>query len=347
MRTTIKKIFLVPLTCAALVFSVIGCGKSDHSVGSPDADNAGVTYGVPAKENIQNEFEVMRTKTGYEDAINQIKKSAIFNKANFDTDEFIKMHGQHISNWSGKIDTIATSHGGRDAWVKIVSSNGAIYRMHDILNSSSIYRQLDNLVEGQNVQFTGVIQSRGAGKWESSLTERGSLKDPEFNIEFEIISALKNGVFVNPTMEEIKTGMDRASLAKEAESLASPGADANQPADDSLVIDGRVRNEENWRQPSGDVIVDTNARGSPSFDCAKARSTAEKIICSDDQLSSLDTELAGLLAQAKQESSDKKNLLEETRAAWNFREVNCKDKSCLLDWYADRKQTYMTEINKF
>jgi hypothetical protein len=30
-----------------------------------------------------------------------------------------------------------------------------------------------------------------------------------------------------------------------------------------------------------------------------------------------------------------------------FREVNCKDKSCLIDWYASRKQAYITEINKF
>ncbi len=122
----------------------------------------------------------------------------------------------------------------------------------------------------------------------------------------------------------------------------------NQPMPENAV---RTAPEKEITQlkpvPSMTKTDEQARRQGPSFDCTKARSAAEKIICSDDQLSSLDTELAGLLAQAKQESSDKKNLLDETRAAWNFREVNCKDKSCLLDWYADRKQTYMTEINKF
>jgi hypothetical protein len=84
----------------------------------------------------------------------------------------------------------------------------------------------------------------------------------------------------------------------------------------------------------------------PSFDCKLAKSPVENLIYADDDLSALDRELADLLAQAKQESADTQKLLFETRAAWNWREKNCRDKECLLTWYAERKNVYSTAIQE-
>ncbi|MDB5901019.1 MAG: hypothetical protein JWP41_4621, partial [Ramlibacter sp.] len=45
-------------------------------------------------------------------------------------------------------------------------------------------------------------------------------------------------------------------------------------------------------------------RTSPSFDCAKARSTTEKLICGDEELARMDRELGGLHHRAKQAAAD-------------------------------------------
>ncbi|WP_150670662.1 hypothetical protein [Pandoraea anhela] len=72
-----------------------------------------------------------------------------------------------------------------------------------------------------------------------------------------------------------------------------------------------------------------------SFDCTKAQSNAERIICSDPQLASADVELAALFANARAAVSDQDTFRERARAAWRYREKNCHDRECLVRWYAD------------
>lgn len=79
---------------------------------------------------------------------------------------------------------------------------------------------------------------------------------------------------------------------------------------------------------------------SPSFDCRKAKSRAEKLICADSQLSSLDRELNNYYIQAKKISFDKENFKKETESAWIKREKECFDKNCLVNWYVSRKLHY-------
>jgi DNA-directed RNA polymerase subunit RPC12/RpoP len=99
-------------------------------------------------------------------------------------------------------------------------------------------------------------------------------------------------------------------------------------------------------QPAPSQPAPQPALRSTSFDCRRAKSTPEQLICADDDLSALDRELADILAQAKQESADTQKLLFETRAAWNWREKNCRDKECLLNWYADRKGVYTAALRE-
>ena len=65
-------------------------------------------------------------------------------------------------------------------------------------------------------------------------------------------------------------------------------------------------------------IVSTSVSAA-SFDCAKASTKVEKFICSDDDLSQLDNELAKLYASVKRQSSDivnqQKNWLRQNRDA--------------------------------
>lgn len=74
-----------------------------------------------------------------------------------------------------------------------------------------------------------------------------------------------------------------------------------------------------------------------SFDCTKARSDAERLICSDPELAADDVLLAGIYAKAKAAAKDQATFRERTRAQWNFRERQCHDRECLARWYADQK----------
>ncbi|WP_325001182.1 hypothetical protein [Ramlibacter sp.] len=82
----------------------------------------------------------------------------------------------------------------------------------------------------------------------------------------------------------------------------------------------------------------TAERVAPSFDCTRARSTSEKLICSDAQLARLDRELGRLHARAKAAASDPAAFKRAGDAEWLRRERECRDRECLLAWYAKRRE---------
>lgn len=75
-----------------------------------------------------------------------------------------------------------------------------------------------------------------------------------------------------------------------------------------------------------------------SFDCTKARSIPEYLICHDPDLAAADRDLATVYLQAKGAVTDKAAFTERVRKQWNFREKNCRDKECLVSWYAYQKR---------
>jgi len=82
----------------------------------------------------------------------------------------------------------------------------------------------------------------------------------------------------------------------------------------------------------------TKADAQPSFDCGKAKSFSERLICGNPELAALDRGLAqhfdfvrGSLAEA-----DRKAFATEARKAWQAREAHCRDAACLTEWYRTR-----------
>lgn len=75
----------------------------------------------------------------------------------------------------------------------------------------------------------------------------------------------------------------------------------------------------------------------PSFDCAKASSINEKLICSDAELAALDNELDAVYKQAKAKVADPAAFKQITVDAWRMREAQCQDKACLVRWYTERE----------
>lgn len=82
-----------------------------------------------------------------------------------------------------------------------------------------------------------------------------------------------------------------------------------------------------------------------SFDCAKARSRAEILICSDPELSSMDDDLAKIYSKAKSLAPSPADFKSQGEREWKKRETTCFDKQCLLAWYSQRRDQLMSIIN--
>lgn len=91
--------------------------------------------------------------------------------------------------------------------------------------------------------------------------------------------------------------------------------------------------------PSSASVTTTPAAPSfaASFDCTKAHSDAEHLICGDAELAAADVELAGIYTKAKAAATDQAAFRERTRAQWIYREKTCHDRECVARWYADQK----------
>jgi uncharacterized protein YecT (DUF1311 family) len=74
----------------------------------------------------------------------------------------------------------------------------------------------------------------------------------------------------------------------------------------------------------------------PSFDCAKASSSQERMICADRELSKLDVQMAGAYADARQKSTDANALKAEQKQWLKNTQRSCSDKACLIGAYTSR-----------
>lgn len=87
------------------------------------------------------------------------------------------------------------------------------------------------------------------------------------------------------------------------------------------------------------VLSVCNLGVAASFDCAKAKSKMEKLICSDAQLSHLDEELNASYARVRDGFSDKK-FLTTWQHDWltSYGVSDCPDATCLRKAFVSRKQ---------
>ncbi|EOC9629733.1 lysozyme inhibitor LprI family protein [Enterobacter ludwigii] len=76
-----------------------------------------------------------------------------------------------------------------------------------------------------------------------------------------------------------------------------------------------------------------------SFDCTKAKSYSEKLICSTPDISRMDDELKLTWDNAKANYPDKALFKNITRSLWNERET-CSTEQCVRNWYTKALKTY-------
>jgi hypothetical protein len=75
-----------------------------------------------------------------------------------------------------------------------------------------------------------------------------------------------------------------------------------------------------------------------SFDCAKAISVPEQLICHDKDMSSADRELATLRQRTRSVIDDPVAFRRYVVSMWRYRQATCRDRDCLLKWYANERE---------
>jgi len=127
-----------------------------------------------------------------------------------------------------------------------------------------------------------------------------------------------------------------APAAAPERSTAAPRAREN--AGRPPAAEPRVRQATGTPNASLNVQDPAEPSARPSFDCARARSVPEKIICGDAELSRLDRDLGRLHARAKDAAPDSSAFKRQNDNEWRRREANCRDRECLIDWYGQRRR---------
>lgn len=87
------------------------------------------------------------------------------------------------------------------------------------------------------------------------------------------------------------------------------------------------------------LFVLSHAAAAVSFDCAKAKSIPEHLICSTPELSAADDQLKAVFDTARSLVVDKKQFAKETEEQWKWREKNCRDVQCVKSWYERQYRT--------
>lgn len=118
----------------------------------------------------------------------------------------------------------------------------------------------------------------------------------------------------------------------QTESYATPNIEADTQSAGVLSTEYPAENNiSKYDEVESDVTYPT------SFDCNKARSLTENLICHNSDLAMADRELEKLVKKARVNVSDQKTLSNRLRNQWNYREKNCKDETCLATWFAYQK----------
>lgn len=301
-------------------------------------------------------------------AENDIQRSLAFNECNSQRSQFAAQN--LINGWVGRIKDISTDQGADVVTVDIEAEVGGFEmtfgtvnnRFSDmntnsmILPNSHLFNVLANMKEGDLVMFSAGFLQHPEGKrglWEISMTEQGSVSDPSFAVKF---------VDIRPYAPSSVSSAPQAPTSDAAiESADTSGAVAGDeycgsqyrnltPADMNDEAIARYEAEcpgydfpVQW-QRAADAALREASRDfemseeeiKPSFDCAKASTPAERLICSDSGLARLDSQLAEVYSTVRAGSADK-NALRDEQNAWRrgVRDA-CSDVSCMSAAYEGR-----------
>ncbi len=195
-----------------VVLIILGAAFSPDKGGAKTAEGTKPTSETPAPvakalgSPDQNKFHASLAgfKEKYGQAETEIKKSAVFREMV----AFITSHvrGGTVTNWEGKLDKLKTTEGGKEIFLTIESDTDGITveyktwnnRLSDMNSgsmiklNSAVYKQLENLKEGDKVVFNGsFISDAKRGFQQGNMTESSVVRSPEFIIRFSSIKKIE------------------------------------------------------------------------------------------------------------------------------------------------------------
>ena len=202
------------IQAAAIALAICGCTEYQQEALPPE----------------QRAIERARTEkyVAYKGTYNDIQRTTLFNEANQEMVAGINRIGALAKDWVGKVEKVTTTHRGT-ARVTIRSPHNCLYsNSDDIAVGSALYDQISTLSIGQQVAFSGTLLPHDNGRYEWSLTERGSLEEPEFRVAFTAIAPFSRKGSAEPRTPDPASGdRDFHHLTDEAHRLLERGdADA-------------------------------------------------------------------------------------------------------------------------
>lgn len=173
-------------------------------------------------------------------------------------------------------------------------------------------------------------------KFYAIIQEETSWYQAIINFFANIIDAIK-GFFTSsttPVSETINSPIKSAESAPAAIQKTPETSRDEQPPTIPAVQTVATTEDANAKNQSTEAPA-TNPF-TPSFDCSKASTGQERLICSDRELSKLDVELSNAYVSARQRSTDIQALKGEQRDWVKSVQKSCSDKDCLSAAYKKR-----------
>ena len=189
-----------------------------------------------------------------------------------------------------------------------------------ITQSNPLFKVLANLKEGDQVSFDAVFLPHPDGPrgiWENSLTEQGSMDEPEFNVRFTDIRP--------------HGGSDLMITGESAHDATAVGTEitnqSNEEASDQRLEEANHFDDRGLR---------------PSFDCGRAATLTEETICGNSKLVRVDTYTADMYSCMLKLVPESGEELKKSQRAWIKRRESCEaDVGCIRESYGDIAAEYM------
>lgn len=259
-----------------------------------------------------------------------------------------------VQNWVGKVEDVSSNSDGKGVFKVSVARDVLVKTWNNAFSDmgsgtlfepgTPLFAAASAMKRGDYVTFSGNFFKGREGDClnEASMTLRGKVREPEFIFKFESIA------LYSPQREASAPAAAAAPVAPaplpapalgptETVAALSPQVDeapaVNPPETADMPATQLTPAEPPAAQP---VAVPVAVAVKPSFDCAKASTLIEELVCKDPELSAQDAELAVAYRAARTTTADEAGL-KAAQLAWLKNARNkCTSAQCLSAAYSDR-----------
>jgi len=322
-------------------------GKGGNNAGNTSAtSSAPASIVLPAAEARLIQI-VSSAQTESRNAENDMQRGGI--KAKRDKALCEGITSLAADNWIGKIETLDSNSDGKGVLSIEIAPDITVKTWNNALSDISsktliepetpLFQAASSMKKGQLVTFSGTFFAGHEGDCleEGSLSLRGKIQEPEYIFRFASIAAYDSSQQAKatqqtaapapaaPAAEQAAAPAPAAPAAEQAAAPAPAAPAAEQAAAPAPAAPTEVKEPVSSAPPF-----------SPSFDCNKASSAAERLICSNRELAEADVKLAQAYKTALSSATDKDTLRREQNT-WRKNERDaCADVACMVNAYQQR-----------